>query len=192
VIIRETRLGGALLIEPEPVCDERGFFARVWCDREAAAHGLVTRPVQASVSYNERAGTLRGLHYQRPPHGEAKLVRCTRGAIFDVIVDLRADSPTRLEWQSFELDDCNRHTLFIPAGFAHGFQSLTDGAEVYYQISEYYVADAAAGLRYDDPAFDIPWPLPVSVISQKDAALPRYEAGDRPANNRSSSRGQGR
>lgn len=164
-----SKLPGAFLIEPELNMDQRGFFARSWCAREFAERGLETRLVQCNISYNERRGTLRGLHYQEPPHAEVKLVRCTRGRVFDVIVDLRRDSPTYCRWQAYELSAENHRGVYIPPGIAHGYQTVSDGSEVCYQMSEYYDPEAARGVRWDDPAFSIAWPLPVTVISPKDA-----------------------
>jgi dTDP-4-dehydrorhamnose 3,5-epimerase len=176
MIFGATELDGARLIDIEPREDERGFFARSWCRQELAAQGLDTEIAQESLSLNRHRGTLRGLHLQRPPHEETKIVRCTRGAIYDVIVDLRSRSPTYLRWQGFELSADNRRALYIPKGFAHGFQSLTDNAEISYKISAFYAPDAAAGYRYDDPAFAIGWPLPVAVISERDLGWPAFEA----------------
>jgi len=170
----ETDLDQAWLIEPEPVGDQRGSFARTFCEREFAKKGLEIRFVQHSVSHSRTAGTLRGMHFQRPPHEEVKLVRCIRGAIYDVIIDLRADSPTRGQWTGFELTDSNMRQLYIPAGFAHGFQTLCDDTEINYLISAFYAPEAASGLRYNDPAFGIEWPLAVSVISEKDRAWPDF------------------
>jgi dTDP-4-dehydrorhamnose 3,5-epimerase len=169
-----TRLDGAWLIELTPVEDERGAFIRTFCEREFGDHGLETRFVQHSLSVNARKGTLRGMHFQRAPHEEVKLVRCQRGAVWDVIVDLRPDSPTYMRWQSFELSAENGMQLYVPKGFAHGFQTLSDDCEVFYLISEFYAADAAAGLRHDDPRFAIDWPAPVSVMSEKDRAWPDF------------------
>jgi dTDP-4-dehydrorhamnose 3,5-epimerase len=163
-----TNLSGAWLIMPEPVGDERGFFARTFCVRELAEHGLETEFVQHSASVSLKCGTLRGMHFQREPHGEVKIVTCIKGAILDVIVDLRPASPTFRRWQGFELTDENRRRLYIPKGFAHGFQTLTDNVEVGYLISAFYEPSAASGVRHDDPAFGIEWPLPVTVISEKD------------------------
>lgn len=178
----ESRLQGAWLIEPEPLADERGFFARTWCRREFASRNLDTEIAQTSLSFNRKAGTLRGLHYQRPPHEETKLVRCTRGALWDVIVDLRPFSPTRGQWQGFELSADNRRALYVPKGFAHGFQTLEDATEASYQISAFHVPEAAAGLRWDDPSLGIAWPLPVSVISERDLHWPLLAATElRPA-----------
>lgn len=170
MIFRETPLAGAFVIELEQRSDERGFFARTFCTREFEEHGLKGFTAQCNLSFNHRAGTLRGMHYQLPPAAEAKYVRCTRGAIFDVIIDLRPDSPTYLRHFGVELSADNRLGLYVPELFAHGYQALTDGAEVTYQVSEYYAPGQERGLRYDDPAFGIEWPLPVTVISEKDAA----------------------
>ncbi|MDB5411226.1 MAG: dTDP-4-dehydrorhamnose 3,5-epimerase [Rhodospirillales bacterium] len=175
-----TRLAGAFLIEIEPHEDERGSFARTWCGREFAARGLVIEIAQCSLSTNKRAGTVRGLHFQRAPHDEVKLVRCQRGAIFDVIVDLRPDSATFRRWQGFELSADNHRELYVPQGFAHGFQTLTDDAEIFYQISEYYVSEAAGGVRWDDPAFRVVWPLPISTISDKDRHWPDFQSALQP------------
>jgi dTDP-4-dehydrorhamnose 3,5-epimerase len=174
MIFTPTRLAGLWLVEIEPRADERGHFARTWCAREFAGHGLDTRLVQTSLSFNRRRGTLRGMHFQRPPHAEVKLVRCTRGAIWDVAIDLRPQSPTYGGWQGFELSAGNAAALYIPEGFAHGFQTLADESEVFYQMSAFYAPEAAAGVRYDDPAFGIDWPLPVASIAPRDAAWPDY------------------
>ncbi|HEV8373633.1 MAG TPA: dTDP-4-dehydrorhamnose 3,5-epimerase [Actinomycetota bacterium] len=171
----ETKVAGAFLIEPEPIGDERGLFARTFCREEFEAHGLSPVVAQCNLSFNHRRGTLRGLHYQAAPHGEAKLVRCTRGAIWDVAVDLRPGSPTYLAWFAAELSDGNRAALYIPEGCAHGFLSLTDAAEVAYQMSAPYAPGAARGVRWDDPAFGIEWPGEVLVINQRDASYPDVE-----------------
>lgn len=168
----ETPLRGAFLLDFELREDDRGFFARSFCVKEFEAHGLDPRVVQCNVSYNHAAGTLRGMHLQLPPHGETKLVRCTRGAIWDVIVDLRPDSPTYGQHFGVELSAENHRALYVPALFAHGYQTLTEGAEVTYQVGEYYAPGYERGLRHDDPALGIRWPLPVSVISPKDATWP--------------------
>ncbi|CAN5828738.1 MAG: dTDP-4-dehydrorhamnose 3,5-epimerase [Gemmatimonadetes bacterium] len=170
MIFRETRLPGAYVIEPERIEDERGFFARSWCEREFRAHGLNPRLVQCNLSFNRYRGTLRGMHYQAAPHPEAKLVRCTMGRIHDVIVDLRPESPTFREWVAVELSAGNRRMLYVPEGFAHGFQTLEDESEVFYQMSQYYHAELARGVRWDDPAFGIAWPLPVQALSARDSA----------------------
>ncbi len=168
----ETKLAGAYLITPELLTDGRGFFARSFCQEEFAQHGLDTRTTQCNISYNEKRNTLRGMHYQIEPYGEVKLVRCTRGEIFDVIVDLRPDSPTKLQWYGVNLTAENRHMLYIPAGFAHGFQTLTDHAEVFYQMSTLYMAHAARGVPWNDPDLGIDWPeAQHRVISVKDQSL---------------------
>lgn len=172
----ETVIKGPFVIEPERQEDERGFFARVFCEREFSALGLETRYVQCSISYNLRKGTLRGLHYQAPPHDEVKVVRCTRGAIYDVIVDLRPDSATHGRWVGVELSADNRRMLYIPKGCAHGFQTLEDDCEVFYQISAEYHSPSARGLRHDDPGLAITWPLPVTLLSERDRMLPKLTA----------------
>jgi len=176
MIFAATQLDDAWLIEVEPREDQRGFFARTWCRQELAAQGLDTEIAQESLSYNRDCGTLRGLHFQRSPHEETKIVRCTRGGIFDVIVDLRPRSPTCLQWQGFELTAENRKALYVPKGFAHGFQTLTDEAEIAYQISAFYAPDSAGGYRYDDPEFGIAWPLPVTAISERDLEWPPFKS----------------
>lgn len=163
-----TKLSGAYVIELEPHRDERGFFARSWCEEEFGAHGLTTRMVQSNVSLNVRKGTLRGLHFQRHPHEEVKLVRCTRGIIFDVMVDLRPESPTYKQWVGAELSEENHRMLYVPRRFAHGFITLTDVAEVFYQVSHPYSREAASGALWNDPAFGIEWPIEPDVISQAD------------------------
>ena len=170
-------LSGAFIIEPDFLRDERGFFARLWDESVLGAHALETRLSQCSISYNARQGTLRGMHYQGPPKPETKIVRCTAGHIYDVIVDIRPDSPTYLKWEAVELSAENRRSLFIPMGMAHGFQTLSDDAEVFYMISEAYHPDCQGGLRYDDPLLGIKWPLPVSVISQRDKEWPLSQSG---------------
>lgn len=176
MIFRETKLQGAYVIEPELLEDGRGAFARTWSQDEFAARGLNPRVVQCNTSYNKLRGTLRGMHYQISPHEEAKLVRCTSGAIYDVIVDLREKSPTRSKWIGFELSAHNRQMLYVPEGFAHGFQTLADDTEVFYQISAYYHQESARGVRWDDPAFGIEWPLEASVISERDRSHPFFDA----------------
>jgi dTDP-4-dehydrorhamnose 3,5-epimerase len=173
----ESPLAGAFVVELERRRDERGFFARAYCATEFAEHGLGPELRQCSVSYNARQGTLRGLHYQAAPHEEHKLVRCTSGAVFDVIVDLRPASPTYRRWFGADLTADNHRSLFIPPGFAHGFISLTDHAEVYYMISAPYAAESSRGVRWNDPAFGIAWPLAPAVISARDAAYPLLDAG---------------
>lgn len=161
-------VAGSFLVEPEPVEDARGFFARTFCRDEFTSHGLNAELAQCSVSYNRRAGTLRGMHYQKPPHAEAKLVRCTAGAIHDVVLDLRTGSPSFLKWAAVELSADNRSALYIPEGCAHGFLTLTDASEVYYQISTGYHPESAAGVRWDDPAFAIVWPHGDVIMSERD------------------------
>ena len=178
MIFTESPLAGAYLVDLERLADERGFFARSYCAEEFAARGLGPGLRQCSVSYNARTGTLRGLHYQRAPHEEHKLVRCTAGAIFDVIVDIRASSPTYRRWFGTELTFANRRSLFIPPGFAHGFVSLTDDTEVYYMISVAHAPEFSRGVRWNDPAFAIEWPLTPAVISERDAAYPLLDVPD--------------
>jgi len=168
VVLRETKLPGAFVIELQKNEDERGFFARSWCRKEFEEHGLNPRTVQCNVSFNKLKGTLRGMHYQGAPCAEAKLVRCTRGAIYDVIIDLRCESVTYKQHVGEVLTSNNYRALFIPEGFAHGFQTLEDNSEVLYQMSEYYSPEHQRGLRYNDPAFDINWPIDVAVISHRD------------------------
>lgn len=168
MIFIETKLKGAYIIDIEPIEDERGFFARSWCRKEFAAHGLNPDLVQCNISYNKKKGTLRGMHYQAAPHEEAKLVRCTRGSIYDVIVDLREGSETLRQWVGFELSQENRRLLYIPEGFAHGFQVLEDKTEVFYQMSEYYMPEYVKGVRWDDRGVGIKWPLEKILISKKD------------------------
>jgi dTDP-4-dehydrorhamnose 3,5-epimerase len=163
-----TKLGGAWIIEPDFHEDSRGLFARTFCAREFREQGLVDTFVQCNTSWNARKGTIRGLHYQAPPSSEAKLVRCTAGALLDVIVDLRPDSPTYLQHVGVELTARNRSALYIPEMFAHGFQTLEDSTEVFYKMSESYAPKSARGLRYDDPKLGIRWPLPVASISDQD------------------------
>jgi dTDP-4-dehydrorhamnose 3,5-epimerase len=165
-------LEGAFLVEIEARVDERGLFARTYCEDEFKAHGLPSSFVQCNTSFNASRGILRGLHYQTEPRPEAKLVRCTRGAIFDVIVDLRPDSPTYGRWYGAELTADNRKALFIPVGFAHGFQTLEDNSEVFYQMSEFYDGNLARGVRWNDPSFGISWPIVPPMISKRDARYP--------------------
>jgi len=172
MIFKETGLPGALSIELERIEDSRGFFARSFCAREFEERGLATRFVQSSVSFNARAGTLRGMHFQLPPHREVKLVRCTSGAVFDAIVDLRKGSPTRLRWFGTELSAQNRRILYVPEGFAHGFLTLAPDTEVFYEMSEFHAPHAGRGLRWDDPALAIRWPAAPQVIADRDASYP--------------------
>ena len=170
MIFVETPLQGAYVIEMEKREDERGFFARSWCAREFAAKGLEHDLVQCNVSFNKRKGTLRGLHYQIPPHAEVKLIRCTKGSLLDVIVDLRKDSPTFLKWFAVELTAINYRMFYIPKLFAHGFQTLEDETEIFYQMSSFYEPAASRGLRWDDPRLGINWPDASRTISKKDQA----------------------
>lgn len=167
-----TDLAGLVLVHPERHVDERGYFVRTFSAEDFAAAGLVSAFAQESLSFNAKAGTVRGMHYQRAPHGETKLVRCARGAIFDVAVDLRPDEPTYLQWRGFELSAENGLALYIPGGFAHGFQTLADASEVAYAITPAFVPGFGDGVRFDDPAADVRWPLPVGVIAEKDRAWP--------------------
>jgi len=179
VILHPTPLAGALVVALERLSDERGYFARTFDAAQFAAAGLEARVVQASTSFNARAGTLRGLHYQADPHSEAKLVRVTRGACFDVIVDLRADSATFCESFAIELDAASGRAIYVPVGFAHGFQTLADDTEVLYQMSHPYVPDAARGVRFDDPALTIAWPAPPAgglLISARDRAFADFRS----------------
>jgi dTDP-4-dehydrorhamnose 3,5-epimerase len=169
-----TNLKGAYILEPEKLEDERGFFARTWCQQEFSERGLDANLVQCSISFNKKRGTLRGMHFQLPPLAETKLVRCTQGAIYDVIIDLRQDSETFLQWVGVELTAENRKAFYVPKGFAHGFQTLEDNTEVFYQISEFYAPECARGLRWNDPTFNITWPQPVSVISERDRNYEDY------------------
>jgi dTDP-4-dehydrorhamnose 3,5-epimerase len=169
-----TSLDGVRLVHLEPARDSRGFFARSFCADEFRAHDLEAEFPQHSLSCSSRKGTVRGMHFQRAPHAEVKLVRCIRGSIWDIIIDLRPDSATFRQWRGFELSDENGTQLYIPKGFAHGFQTLSDDAQVNYLISECYAPAAASGVRHDDPAFGITWPLPVSMISEKDLLWPDF------------------
>jgi dTDP-4-dehydrorhamnose 3,5-epimerase len=176
MIFHPTALHGVRLIDLEPVRDERGFFARTFCVNELQAQGLATSFVQHSLSFTTRRGSIRGMHFQRAPHAEVKLLTCVRGAVHDVLIDLRPGSPTYLRWESYHLTAESRRQLYIPAGVAHGFQTLADDTELAYLISTFYAPAAAAGVRYDDPAFAIAWPLPVAEMSAKDRAWPDFVA----------------
>jgi dTDP-4-dehydrorhamnose 3,5-epimerase len=176
MIFHETGLDGAYLVELEPRTDERGFFARSWCQQEFAERSLNSSLAQCNISFNKERGTLRGLHFQRAPHEEAKLVRCTRGAVFDVIIDLRPNSPSFTKHYGIRLDWDNRLTLFVPKGFAHGFQTLCDSTEVFYQVSQSYVPAAGAGIRWDDPTFGIEWPSPNPLMNERDRSWPDWSS----------------
>jgi dTDP-4-dehydrorhamnose 3,5-epimerase len=170
----ETQPKGAFIIEPTRLEDERGFFARTWCRREFAARGLDLEWVQCNISFNRERGTLRGMHYQAAPHAEAKLIRCTMGATYNVIIDLRPESPTFTQWMAVELTAENRRMLYIPEGFAAGFQTLMDHTEVFYHMSAFYAPDYARGVRWNDPAFGIQWPAEVRVMSERDQTYPDF------------------
>jgi dTDP-4-dehydrorhamnose 3,5-epimerase len=172
VIFQPTSIAGVVVVDLERREDDRGFFARTFCREEFTAAGLDPAVEQCNLSFNHRAGTLRGMHFQVAPHPETKLVRCIAGAIVDIIVDMRPDSPTRLQHVTVELSADNRRALYVPPYFAHGYQALTDGAEVLYQVSGAYTPEAERGLRWDDPDLGLEWPLPVTVVSSKDAAWP--------------------
>ena len=174
MIFTETALQGACLIDLERAEDDRGFFARSWCANEFAQHGLETQLVQCNISFNRRKGTLRGMHFQVEPHAEAKVVRCTMGAIYDVILDLRPASPTYKGWIGVELSVENRRALYVPRGFAHGFQTLVDDTEVFYQMSEFFHPESARGVRWDDPCFQIEWPDNQPIVSPRDQAFPDF------------------
>jgi len=174
MIFTETSLPGAFVIEPERMADSRGFFARTFDAREFEAHGLNARIAQTNLSHNPRRGTLRGMHYQRAPFAEAKLIRCTRGAVHDVIIDLRPGSPTYRSHFGVRLDAENRKMLYVPEGFAHGFLTLADDTEVSYQISQFYSPEHGAGVRWNDPAFGISWPAEVAVIAERDRTYPDF------------------
>jgi len=173
MLFKETKLAGVFVIEPEPIEDERGFFARSWCAEEFAKQGLNAELAQCNISYNRKRGTVRGLHYQAAPFAEAKLVRCTAGAIFDVAVDLRRESATYGQWAGVELSAQNRRMLYIPEGFAHGLQTLAHHSEVFYQMSQPYRPTAARGLRYDDPTIAVRWPIASPIVSPRDKSLPQ-------------------
>lgn len=170
MLFTETKLKGAFIIDLEHREDNRGFFARSFCAKEFEDHGLKPTVAQCNLSFNHKKGTLRGMHYQVPPAAETKLIRCTRGAIYDVIVDMRPESPTYLVHIGVELSEENRRALYVPELFAHGYLALTDGAEVTYQVGEFYTPGYERGLRYDDPILGIEWPTEITVISEKDAA----------------------
>jgi len=175
VIFKETFLKGAFVIEPERIEDERGFFARTYCRETFQSNNLNPNLVQCNISFNRRKGTLRGMHFQIKPYEEAKLIRVTKGSIYDVIIDLRTDSPTFKQWMAVELSAENRTQLYIPEGFAHGFQTLQDETEMFYQMSEFYRPQSARGIRWDDPAFGIEWPIYEKIISIKDQQYPGFE-----------------
>jgi dTDP-4-dehydrorhamnose 3,5-epimerase len=176
-----TRLQDVRLIELEPAIDERGYFARTFCSGEFAAAGLATVFVQHSISHSAHTGTVRGMHFQRPPHEEVKLLRCVAGSIYDVLIDIRPDSPTYMRCEAYKLTASDGRQLYVPAGFAHGFQTLAPASQVEYMMTAFYAPDAADGIRYDDPAFDISWPLPVAEISARDRSWPDFRRQAHPA-----------
>ena len=176
MIFKETPLQGAFIIEPEILTDERGAFARIFCQKEFKNHGLNPNILQSSISLNKKKYTLRGMHFQKKPHAEAKLVRCSRGLIYDVIVDLRPDSPTYMGWTFIELSLENKRMVYVPEGFAHGFQTLEDNSEIIYQMSQFYSPDHSGGIRWDDPSLKIEWPNEPVVISPKDQNFPDFTA----------------
>ncbi len=174
MIFTETQLKGAYIIDVERREDDRGFFGRTFCQDEFASRGLKVNATQCNISFNRKRGTLRGMHYQIAPRAEAKLVRCTGGSIYDVIIDLRSDSPTYCRWVSVELTAENRRALYVPEGFAHGFQTREDGSEVFYQMFEFYSPEHSSGVRWDDPAFGIQWPIPDPIMSERDRSYKKF------------------
>jgi len=174
MIFNKTKLEGVFIIEPEKQEDQRGFFARIWDKKIFEQMNLNPNLVQSSISYNKKRGTMRGLHFQIPPYEEIKLIRCTKGKIFNVVIDLRSSSRTYTEWIGIELSDQNRKIIYVPEKFAHGFQTLEDNAEVYYQMSEYYKPESSQGVRWDDPLFSIKWPIAVTTISKRDTEFSNY------------------
>lgn len=175
MIFRESKLRGVFEIEIERHVDERGFFARTWCKKEFEEHALDSRVAQSSISFNARRGTLRGVHYQAAPCAETKIVRCTQGSVYDVVLDLRGDSPTFKKWISVILSAEQRNMIYIPEGCAHGFLTLADNTEVQYQMTEFFAPESARGVRWDDPAFGITWPEKVEVISERDRTYPDFK-----------------
>lgn len=177
IIFRETKLKGAFVIDPERFDDERGFFARSFSEKEFESQGINPRMAECNISFSRKRYTIRGMHYQSAPHAQAKLVRCTKGAIYDVIIDLRPESPTFKQWIGEELTAENRRMLFVPGGFAHGFQTLVDDTEVFYQVSDFYAPETAGGVRWNDPAFAIRWPASDGVIiNERDRAYPDFKS----------------
>jgi dTDP-4-dehydrorhamnose 3,5-epimerase len=174
MIFSESPLQGAFVIDLERREDGRGFFSRAWCGKEVEAHGLIPRIVQANTSFNKKKGTLRGMHYQISPRAETKAICCLKGSVFDVIIDLRPDSASYKKWFGIELTAENRTMLYVPELFAHGYITLEDNSEVFYLVSEYYAPECERGVRYDDPAFGVSWPVPIDVISEKDRTWPDY------------------
>jgi len=177
MIFNETKLKNAFIIEIEQLDDERGFFARAWDNKKFEEHGLNSKLVQSNISFTKKKGTIRGMHYQVPPYAEAKLIRCTRGKIYDAIIDLRTKSETFTKWMSVELSGINHRMIYVPEGFAHGFQTLEDNTEVFYQVTKEYNPNYEGGLRWDDPVFGIKWPLGKEIISKKDRSWKSFESG---------------
>jgi dTDP-4-dehydrorhamnose 3,5-epimerase len=175
MLFHKTPLSGCYVIEPERMQDHRGFFTRVWCQKELQEHGLNAEVLQSNVGLSYRKGTLRGLHYQRAPHAEVKIVRCTRGAMFDVVIDLRPLSPTHKQWFGVELTEENGKMIYVPEGFAQGYLTLIDNTEMNYHTSKFFHRDSASGVRHNDPGFSIKWPLEIAVISDQDTKWPNYE-----------------
>ena len=171
----ETKLPGAFVIEPEKKEDKRGFFTRTWCKNELGNHGLKAEIAQVNINFNKQRGTLRGMHYQAAPYGECKIIKCTRGAVFDVVIDLRKDSPTYLDWIGVELTGDNFRMLYVPENFSHGFITLEDQTEICYMVTQFYTPEAERGIRWDDPSFNIKWPLHPQVISDKDSSYPDFK-----------------
>lgn len=174
MIFTSLSLPGACIVDIKPLADDRGFLARSFCQNEFSEHTLRTNVAQCNVSFNAKRGTLRGMHFQLAPKSEAKLVRCTRGRIYDVIIDLRQESPTYCRWEAVEMSGSDHRALYVPEGFAHGFQTLEDNSEVFYQMFEFFSPEHARGVRWDDPAFGIHWPLPDPIMSGKDRSYPLF------------------
>ena len=175
MIFTETNLKGAFIVDLQKIEDERGFFARSFCQDEFRRYSLKTDVAQCNVSFNKTRGTLRGMHMQLPPKAETKLVRCTKGKIYDVIIDLRTESPTYCQWEGFELTEHSHKTIYIPEGFAHGFQTLEDDSEVFYQMFDFFAPEYAKGYRWDDPTFGIAWPIHTPIVSTKDLSYPPFQ-----------------
>ena len=175
MIFKETRLAGSYVVEVQKLADHRGFFGRAWCAREFEAHGLNPKFVQINTSCTKKKGTIRGFHFQIKPYGEAKFIRCTRGRIFDVIIDLRPESPTFKQWVGHELSADNAMMVYAPEHFAHGFVSLEDDCEVYYPVTEFYTPQAERGIRWNDPTFNIEWPIPIEIFTEKDMSHPNFD-----------------
>ena len=173
---KKTKIAGSWVVYLDQIDDERGFFARAWCRKEFASRGISSELAQANLSFSQRAGTFRGMHFQRAPHEEMKMVRCLHGAIFDVVLDLRPDSPTYCQWHGEEINSDNRRMMVVPEGCAHGFQTLVDNTEILYLVSEAYAPESESGVRWDDPTFDIKWPLSASEMSERDSSYPNFKS----------------